>query len=242
MRTGSAGRRCWSSSSGRRAPLKCRPAASSRGCPSCWTSSDAWCLRTGRCFATRPPEPSRPSRSRWSGRARRRSSPCRWASRRPEMRRPRGSSMAPAPRCVFRGWTPRLRPLLRGRRRPRALQGAGRGRVPTTVLAKLYSEAIEAIDPGRSRLCAAGGGGRSGAPLGHSPPAHAAVPLVHALPIRDQYSGASRGFVGAGGIGFYIQNYLRTLNYPAASTVLLVLIALVMLVDFVSSRLRARLV
>ncbi len=40
----------------------------------------------------------------------------------------------------------------------------------------------------------------------------------------------------------YIQNYLRTLNYPAASTVLLVLIALVMLVDFVSSRLRARLV
>ena len=35
------------------------------------------------------------------------------------------------------------------------------------------------------------------------------------------------GLIGAGGIGFYIQNYLRTLNYPAASTVLLVLIALV---------------
>jgi len=32
------------------------------------------------------------------------------------------------------------------------------------------------------------------------------------------------------------------LNYPAASTVLLVLIALVMVVDFASSRLRARLV
>jgi phosphonate transport system permease protein len=50
------------------------------------------------------------------------------------------------------------------------------------------------------------------------------------------------GFVGAGGIGFYIQTYLRMLNYPAASTVLLVLIVLVMLVDFASSRLRARLV
>jgi phosphonate transport system permease protein len=48
--------------------------------------------------------------------------------------------------------------------------------------------------------------------------------------------------VGAGGIGFYIQTYLRMLNYPAASTVLLVLIVLVMLVDFASSRLRARLV
>lgn len=50
------------------------------------------------------------------------------------------------------------------------------------------------------------------------------------------------GFVGAGGIGFYIQTYLRLLNYPAASTVLLVLDGLVMIVDFASSRLRARLV
>jgi phosphonate transport system permease protein len=48
--------------------------------------------------------------------------------------------------------------------------------------------------------------------------------------------------VGAGGIGFYIQTYLRMLNYPAASAVLLVLVALVMLVDFGSSRIRARLV
>ena len=50
------------------------------------------------------------------------------------------------------------------------------------------------------------------------------------------------GFVGAGGIGFYIQTYLRLLDYPAASTVLLMLVLLVMLVDFTSSRLRARLV
>ncbi|HEX9418115.1 MAG TPA: ABC transporter permease subunit, partial [Methylomirabilota bacterium] len=50
------------------------------------------------------------------------------------------------------------------------------------------------------------------------------------------------GFVGAGGIGFYIQTYLRLLNYPAASTVLLVLVVMVMVVDFASSRLRARLV
>ena len=50
------------------------------------------------------------------------------------------------------------------------------------------------------------------------------------------------GFVGAGGIGFYIQTYLRMLNYPAASTVLLILIALVMAVDFTSSRIRQRLI
>jgi ABC-type phosphate/phosphonate transport system permease subunit len=50
------------------------------------------------------------------------------------------------------------------------------------------------------------------------------------------------GFVGAGGIGFYIQTYLRMINYPAAAAVLLVLVAMVMGVDFASSRLRARLV
>jgi phosphonate transport system permease protein len=48
--------------------------------------------------------------------------------------------------------------------------------------------------------------------------------------------------VGAGGIGFYIQTYLRMINYPAAAAVLLVLVALIMGVDFASSRLRARIV
>ena len=50
------------------------------------------------------------------------------------------------------------------------------------------------------------------------------------------------GFVGAGGIGFYLQTYLRMIDYPAASTVLLVTVVMVMVVDPVSSRLRARLV
>ena len=39
------------------------------------------------------------------------------------------------------------------------------------------------------------------------------------------------GFVGAGGIGFYLQTYLRMIDYPAASTVLLVTVAMVMVVD-----------
>jgi phosphonate transport system permease protein len=50
------------------------------------------------------------------------------------------------------------------------------------------------------------------------------------------------GFVGAGGIGFYLQTYLRTIDYPAASTVLLVTVLMVMVVDAISSRLRDRLV
>jgi len=114
----------------------------------------------------------------------------------------------------------------------------------TTVLAKLYSEAIEAIDPGPVEAVRAAGAGtlqvlRWGI-LPQLMPQFLSFTLYRfETNIR---AAAILGFVGAGGIGFYIQNYLRTLNYPAASTVLLVLIALVMLVDFVSSRLRARLV
>jgi phosphonate transport system permease protein len=50
------------------------------------------------------------------------------------------------------------------------------------------------------------------------------------------------GFVGAGGIGFYLQTYLRMIDYPAASTTLLVTIIMVMVIDTLSSRLRAHLV
>jgi phosphonate transport system permease protein len=114
----------------------------------------------------------------------------------------------------------------------------------TTVLAKLYSEAIEAIDPGPVEAVRAAGAGtlqvlRWGV-LPQLVPQFLSFTLYRfETNIR---AAAILGFVGAGGIGFYIQNYLRMLNYPAASTVLLVLIALVMAVDFVSSRLRARLV
>lgn len=114
----------------------------------------------------------------------------------------------------------------------------------TTVLAKLYSEAIEAIDPGPVEAATAAGATRLQTLV------YAVVPQL--LPLFASYilyrfetnirAAAILGFVGAGGIGFYIQTYLRMFNYPAASAVLLVLIGLVMAVDFASSRIRARLV
>jgi phosphonate transport system permease protein len=113
-----------------------------------------------------------------------------------------------------------------------------------TVLAKLYSEAVEAIDPGPLEAVAATGATRlqllRWGVLPQLMPQFLSFTLYRfETNIR---AAAILGFVGAGGIGFYIQTYLRLLNYPAASTVLLVLIALVMVVDFASSRLRARLV
>lgn len=114
----------------------------------------------------------------------------------------------------------------------------------TTILAKLYSEAIEAIDPGPVEAVTAAGATRLQVlRFGVVPQL---LPLFISFTLyrfeTNIRAAAILGFVGAGGIGFYIQTYLRLLNYPAASTVLLVLIALVMAVDFTSSRIRQRLV
>jgi phosphonate transport system permease protein len=112
------------------------------------------------------------------------------------------------------------------------------------VLAKLYSEAIEGIDTGPVDAVTATGASKAQILR------FGVIPQV--LPICISYvlyrfeanirAAAVLGFVGAGGIGFYIQTYLRMVNYPAASSVLLVLVAMVMVVDFTSSQLRKMLV
>ena len=114
----------------------------------------------------------------------------------------------------------------------------------TMILAKLYSEAIEAIDPGPVEAATAAGATRLQVlRFGVVPQL---LPLFISFTLyrfeTNIRAAAILGFVGAGGIGFYIQTYLRMLNYPAASTVLLILIALVMAVDFTSSRIRQRLI
>jgi phosphonate transport system permease protein len=114
----------------------------------------------------------------------------------------------------------------------------------TTSLAKLYSEAIEGIDPGPVDAVTATGATRLQVLR------YGVLPQV--LPLFLSYvlyrletnirAATVLGFVGAGGIGFYLQTYLRMIDYPAASTTLLVTIAMVMVIDAASSRLRARLV
>jgi phosphonate transport system permease protein len=113
-----------------------------------------------------------------------------------------------------------------------------------TVLAKLFSEAIESMDPGPVEAVQSVGATRiqvlRWGVLPQLGPEFVSFTLYRfETNIR---AAAVLGFVGGGGIGFYIQTYLRLLNYPAASTVLLVLVVMVMLVDFTSSRLRARLI
>jgi phosphonate transport system permease protein len=114
----------------------------------------------------------------------------------------------------------------------------------TTSLAKLYSETIEGIEPGPVDAIRATGATRLQVLR------YGILPQV--LPLFLSYvlyrfesnvrAATVLGFVGAGGIGLYLQTYLRMIDYPAASTVLLVTVVMVMLVDFASARIRARLV
>jgi phosphonate transport system permease protein len=114
----------------------------------------------------------------------------------------------------------------------------------TTSLAKLYSEAIEGIERGPVDAITATGATRLQILR------YGVLPQV--LPLFLSYvlyrletnirAATVLGFVGAGGIGFYLQTYLRMIDYPAASTALLVTIVMVMVIDAISSKLRARLV
>lgn len=114
----------------------------------------------------------------------------------------------------------------------------------TTSLAKLYGEAIEGIEPGPVDAITATGATRLQILRFGVLPQVLPLFLSYVLYRLETNIRAATvlGFVGAGGIGFYLQTYLRMIDYAAASTVLLVTVAMVMVVDGVSSRLRARLV
>jgi phosphonate transport system permease protein len=114
----------------------------------------------------------------------------------------------------------------------------------TTSLAKLYSEAIEGIDRGPVDAITATGATRLQVLRFGVLPQVLPLFLSYVLYRLESNIRAATvlGFVGAGGIGFYLQTYLRLIEYRAASTVLLVTVAMVMVVDAISSRLRDRLV
>jgi phosphonate transport system permease protein len=114
----------------------------------------------------------------------------------------------------------------------------------TTSLAKLYSETIEGIDHGPVDAITTTGATRLQVLRFGVLPQVLPLFLSYVLYRFESNVRAATvlGFVGAGGIGLYLQTYLRMIDYPAASTVLLVTVLMVMAVDFASARIRARLV
>lgn len=111
------------------------------------------------------------------------------------------------------------------------------------ALGKLYSEQIENIDPGPVEAIAATGATPLQVVL------YAVVPQV-ALPFLaftfyrwdvNVRMSTIIGFVGGGGIGFLLQQWINLLKYREAGTALLAIAIVVIVLDTLSAKIRAKL-
>ena len=112
------------------------------------------------------------------------------------------------------------------------------------ALAKLYSEQVESILPGPLEAIQATGANRLQTIM------YAVVPQIvppyisftmYRWDINVRMS-TIIGFVGGGGIGFLLQQNINLLNYRAASVQMLAIAVVVALMDYISSKIRERLV
>jgi phosphonate transport system permease protein len=107
-------------------------------------------------------------------------------------------------------------------------------------MAKVYAEAIEAIDPQQVQAVRATGAGRLQTIV------YAVVP--QAMPMIASYSlllfesnvrsATMLGIVGAGGIGFELQKFMSLFQYQALTGALIVIIIVVTVIDRASDRIR----
>ena len=112
------------------------------------------------------------------------------------------------------------------------------------IIAKLTSESVEAIDPGPMEALSAVGANRL------ENITYAVIPQV--LPIYVSYFlyvleinirvSTVLGVVGAGGVGQLLKTQLDLFRYESAATVILATFLFVVIIDLVSTRLRARLI
>ncbi|WP_233559852.1 PhnE/PtxC family ABC transporter permease [Oleomonas cavernae] len=148
---------------------------------------------------------------------------------------------APCDGCLARDQRDRLRPAVRGRRGLGPFAGALALFVHTTgILAKLFSEAVEAIDHRPVEGIRATGASTLDEIV------YGVIPQV--MPLWVSYalyrfesnvrSAAVLGIVGAGGIGMSLYEELRSFNYPTAGAIMLIIILGVSLLDILSARLR----
>lgn len=111
-------------------------------------------------------------------------------------------------------------------------------------LGKLYAEAVENTDPGPREALESTGAGL------FTTVRWAIIPQI--LPEMITYSlyrlesnvrhAFVLGMVGAGGLGFELQVAMKLFRYQEVGAILLVIIATVATIDFVSSRIRARII
>ena len=110
-------------------------------------------------------------------------------------------------------------------------------------LIKLYSEQLESIDPGPVEAIAATGANRLEV-IRYGIIPQIVNPYLSFTLYRWDINvrmATVIGVVGGGGIGWRLAAHLRSWQFPQASMLTLLVIALVWAIDYVSSRLRARL-
>jgi phosphonate transport system permease protein len=114
----------------------------------------------------------------------------------------------------------------------------------TGTLAKLYSEAVENTDRKAVDGVRACGGGRLHAVRFGLLPQVLPVMLSNALYIFESNTRSATilGIVGAGGIGFFLSDRIRTLNWEEASFIMLLILFTVYLIDGLSKAIRTRLI
>lgn len=112
------------------------------------------------------------------------------------------------------------------------------------VLAKLFSEAVESIDPGPVEGVRAVGGTRLHEVVWGVLPQVAPLWTSYAL-YRFEANARSAtvlGLIGAGGIGQLLFDSLQSYAYGQVATIILIIIVAVSLIDLLSQALRSRLV
>jgi phosphonate transport system permease protein len=112
------------------------------------------------------------------------------------------------------------------------------------IIAKLFSEAVEAIDPRPVEGIRSSGASRLQEVI------YGIVPQV--MPLWSSFtlyrfetnvrSATVLGIVGAGGIGHSLYENIRGFNYSETAAIIIIVVATVMLIDMISARIRAHLV
>ncbi len=112
------------------------------------------------------------------------------------------------------------------------------------VLAKLYAEAIENAEKKQAEGVVAAGGGRLSAIRFGILPQVAPVMLAQALYFFESNtrSAAILGVVGAGGIGLQIAERIRVRHWDEVAFIIILMIATVAAIDWISGRIRRRLI
>lgn len=112
------------------------------------------------------------------------------------------------------------------------------------MLGKVYGDAIEQMDEGPREAVTATGAGRFQTIVTAVVPSLAPSMLSNGIYRFDINfrSSVVLGFVGAGGIGFTLEADMNTLNFKLAMGIILAMMALILVVEFLSAGLRSALI